>query len=182
MPIGPVRNSGMRSRNSNTCSGLGPNMWCITGRRPVFGGTGGKGRGPCVLDSLLFSPLRRSQRPRLRWRIGKGDGTSPSDTNWELGSALIGPISIPQLSQQQDTMVWALEPSGRFSVRSLYLKLCQGTPSKYFTDLWWIAVPMKMRIFHWQLARKRLPSNENIRRRRGPTTSACAPLWGDGRK
>jgi hypothetical protein len=31
-----------------------------------------------------------------------------------------------------------------------------------------------VRIFLWQLARKRLPSNENIRRRRGPTTGACA--------
>jgi hypothetical protein len=74
-------------------------------------------------------------------------------------------------------MIWTLETSGRFSVRSLYLKLCQGTPSKYFSDLWRIGVTMKVQIFLCQVARKRLPSNENIRRRRGSAMGACALCW-----
>jgi hypothetical protein len=74
----------------------------------------------------------------------------------------------------QDAIRWALEPSGEFSVRSLYLRLCQGTPRKHYGVLWRIAVPLKIRIFLWQLVRKRLPSNDNIRRRRGPSSGRCA--------
>ena len=59
-------------------------------------------------------------------------------------------------------------------VCSLYNKLCQGSPRKHFLEIWRIAVPQKIKIVLWQLIRKRLPSNDNIRRRRGPTTGRCA--------
>jgi hypothetical protein len=71
-------------------------------------------------------------------------------------------------------MTWVLEPSGRFTVRSLYRKLCEGTPSKFFVAIWHLAIPSRIRIFLWQLARKRLPTNDNIRQRRGPSTGRCA--------
>jgi hypothetical protein len=52
---------------------------------------------------------------------------------------------------------WSL-PSGEFSVKSLYRRLCEGS-------LW---------RFLWQLIRKRLPTNGNIRQRQGPITGRCA--------
>jgi hypothetical protein len=87
----------------------------------------------------------------------------------DLNSILAGILGV-HLSEGQDVISWLLEPSGKFSVKSLYRKLCQGTPRKHFSDIWKVAVPMKVRIFLWQLVRKCLPSNDNIRRRRGPST------------
>jgi hypothetical protein len=37
-----------------------------------------------------------------------------------------------------------------------------------------IRVQLKVRIFHWQLSKKRLPSNDNIRKRRSPSNGCCA--------
>ena len=78
------------------------------------------------------------------------------------------------LTSDRDRIRWTLEPSGRFSVRSLYRKLCQGASRKHFSDIWRIAVPLKVRVFLWQLVRKRLPTRANIAHRHGPSTGACA--------
>ena len=88
-------------------------------------------------------------------------------------------IEHVSLSGEADSISWALEPSGRFSVRSLYRKLCTGTPTTQFSFLWSLKVPLKIRIFLWQLARKRLPSNDNIHLRHGPSNGLCA-LCGEG--
>jgi hypothetical protein len=52
--------------------------------------------------------------------------------------------------------------STRFSVRSLYLKLCQGSPLKHFGAIWKIIVPLEIRVFLCQLVRKQLHSSDNI--------------------
>jgi hypothetical protein len=83
-------------------------------------------------------------------------------------------IAGTQLSEGQDVISWALELSGKFSVKSLYRKLFQGTPRKHFSDIWKVDVPMKICIFLWQLLRKRLPSNDNIHRIRSPSSGRCA--------
>ena len=77
------------------------------------------------------------------------------------------------LSVGPDELMWTLEPSGKFSVRSLYRKLCQGVPRKHYSEIWGIAVPLKVRIFLWQLVRKRLPSGDNLTRRNGPSNGLC---------
>jgi hypothetical protein len=102
----------------------------------------------------------------LRRELGRLEHVELSDIRRELQSV--------DLRAGRDVMRWSLEPSGEFSVRSLYLRLCQGTPRKHYGVLWRIAVPLKIRIFLWQLVRKRLPSNDNIRRRRGPSSGRCA--------
>jgi hypothetical protein len=54
------------------------------------------------------------------------------------------------------------------------LAIVSGTPRKHFREISKIAVPMKIRIFLWQLVRKRLPSNDNVHRRHGPSNGRCA--------
>jgi hypothetical protein len=46
-----------------------------------------------------------------------------------------------------------------FSVKSLYFKLYQGTSVAHFKDMWESRVPLKIKIFSWQLALDKLPSN-----------------------
>ena len=42
---------------------------------------------------------------------------------------------------------WALEPSGRFSVASMYRKLAQGATVAHSKDLWSARLPLKIKIF-----------------------------------
>lgn len=77
------------------------------------------------------------------------------------------------LSPRPDELTWTLERSGKFTVSSLYHKLCQGTARKHYSELWRVAIPLKIRVFLWQLVRKRLPTNGNIQQRHGPSNGRC---------
>jgi hypothetical protein len=68
---------------------------------------------------------------------------------------------------------WALEASGSFSTSSLHRKMCQGDTCRYTKDLWSAAIPLKVKIFTWQLARNRLPTNEQLVKRHGPSDGHC---------
>jgi hypothetical protein len=47
----------------------------------------------------------------------------------------------------KDQINWQLENSGKFSVKSLYFKLSQGTSVAHFKDMWESKVPLKLKIF-----------------------------------
>jgi hypothetical protein len=48
------------------------------------------------------------------------------------------------LTLASDVISWTLEPSGKFSVKSLYRKLCMGDPQKHFADLWKLSEPLNV--------------------------------------
>ena len=56
----------------------------------------------------------------------------------------------------------------------MYLKLVQDREPVPVTDIWQAAIPLKVRIFLWQFARGRLPSNDQIVLRHGPSDGQCA--------
>jgi hypothetical protein len=58
------------------------------------------------------------------------------------------------LMEEADKISWALEPSGGYSVSSMYNKLSQGLEA-HFRDIWAAKVPLKIRIFSWQLVLNR---------------------------
>ena len=57
-----------------------------------------------------------------------------------------------------DLVRWDLEPSGRTSVASMYRKLAQGASVAHCRDVWSATLPLKIKIFTWQLALDRLPT------------------------
>jgi hypothetical protein len=69
---------------------------------------------------------------------------------------------------------WRLELSGVFSTKSLYLALCKGSEVQLTKFLWSYSLPLKIKVFTWQLARGRLPSNDQIQSRGGPSEGNCA--------
>jgi hypothetical protein len=79
-----------------------------------------------------------------------------------------------QLSDGLDIIRWHLEPSGKYSVKSMYLKLSQGTTVAHFKDMWGTKVPLKVKIFSWQLAMDKLPTCSQIATRHGPSNGACS--------
>ena len=78
------------------------------------------------------------------------------------------------LSDQPDSVSWALTNSGKFSVKSLYRKLCQGSTQPVIAGLWKARMPLKIKLFIWQLYRDRLPTSLNVAKRNGPATGPCA--------
>jgi hypothetical protein len=91
---------------------------------------------------------------------------------------LIDLIEATQISTGPDKISWSLEPSGEYSVSSMYLALSRGASVVHFRDMWAAKLPLKIRIFTWQLALNRLPTREALAHRRGPSDGRCA-LCGD---
>jgi hypothetical protein len=82
------------------------------------------------------------------------------------------------LANGPDSISWHLDPSGTYSTRSFYLELCKKPEVSLTKYLWDCSIPLKIKIFTWQLARGRLPSNDQILIRLGPSDGRCA-LCGD---
>jgi hypothetical protein len=78
------------------------------------------------------------------------------------------------LCQGQDIISWGLDPSGEYTVNSMYNKLSQGASVAHFKDLWAAKLPLKIKIFSWQLALGRLPSSDLIASHHGPASGRCA--------
>jgi hypothetical protein len=79
-----------------------------------------------------------------------------------------------ELGDRDDRLTWQWEQSGRYSSRSLYCELCRRPKVQVTKYLWNYAIPLKIKIFTWQLARGRLSSNDQILTRRGPSDGFCA--------
>jgi hypothetical protein len=73
----------------------------------------------------------------------------------------------------KDKIRWHLNPAGKFSVQSLYAKLSQGASVAFHKDVWEAKVPLKIKIFAWQLILGRLPSSQQIATRHGLATGNC---------
>jgi hypothetical protein len=69
---------------------------------------------------------------------------------------------------------WGLESNGKFSVSSLYHKINQGPSLPHESLLWSAKLPLKIKIFLWQMAKGRLPSNAQTNRRHGASDGNCA--------
>jgi hypothetical protein len=76
-------------------------------------------------------------------------------------------------------ILWCLEPAGVFSTKSLYLALCKTPEVPLTKPIWKSKIPLKTKIFTWQLACGRLPSNDQIHARGGASDGKCALCGGE---
>jgi hypothetical protein len=83
-------------------------------------------------------------------------------------------VSQVPLVDGLDKVTWHLEQSGSFSVKSMYAQLSQGTTIAHHKDMWKSKVPLKIKIFSWQLALDKLPSGQQLVTRHGPSNGLCA--------
>jgi hypothetical protein len=105
------------------------------------------------------------------WRIPFHRSLDQNDLQaWRELCAIVEEID---LADGPDMMSWHLDPSGSFTTRPLYLALCKKPEVSLTKYLWDFAIPLKIKIFTWQLARERLPSNDQILTRLGPSDGKC---------
>ncbi|KAE8770779.1 dna replication licensing factor mcm2 [Hordeum vulgare] len=90
---------------------------------------------------------------------------------WEILQEV---VPLPVLSYR-DYAVWSLSP-GNFSVSSAYLALCRTPVLPWLSPLWKAPLPLKIKIFVWQLLRDRLPLGTEWLRR-GFIREALGPEW-----
>jgi mannosylglycoprotein endo-beta-mannosidase len=91
----------------------------------------------------------------LFWRaLDQGD--------MQAWSELCSLVEDIELDDVPTTISWRLAPSGKFSTKSLYLALCKAPEVPLTKLIWRYHLPLKIKIFTWQLIRGRLPSNGHI--------------------
>ena len=82
-------------------------------------------------------------------------------------------LSGTMLSTEQDVVSRSLTNSRKFSVKSLYAKLLEIPTLDIARGLWKVAIPLKIKVFPWQMFRDRLPSSNNVAKRNGPSDGNC---------
>lgn len=70
------------------------------------------------------------------------------------------------ISQQPDSVSWIFEKSRDFSKASLYKELTfPGVVNKWMWNIWKTNLPLKIKIFLWQLCNDGIQSAEQLRKR-----------------
>ena len=94
----------------------------------------------------------------------------------ELGEQHLLAACFPIFSEKDDSVAWPHTTSGRFSVKSLYLRLVSGAPMNKSKSVWLARVPPKVKTFMWQAIKGRLPAADQIHKRNDPWSDQCALL------
>jgi hypothetical protein len=71
----------------------------------------------------------------------------------ELWASLVLETNSVTLSLLLDSVSWGLESDGKYLVSSLYRKINQGPSLLHETLLWSAKLPLKIKIFLWQMAK-----------------------------
>ncbi|XP_073353844.1 uncharacterized protein [Aegilops tauschii subsp. strangulata] len=83
----------------------------------------------------------------------------------------------PDVEQAGDHISWRLDPSSSFSTKSLYRAIAPTPSLEPLVLIWWIQLPLKIRIFMWQWIRGRVPSGVEVLKQNVPGDRIC-PLCG----
>jgi hypothetical protein len=79
-----------------------------------------------------------------------------------------------QYSEEEDTMIWKFNSSGKFSVQSLYTVINDKGVRQIFTPVVWkLKVPPKLHIFLWLLANNKTITRDNLAKRRDVEDESC---------
>ncbi|KAE8797566.1 hypothetical protein D1007_27219 [Hordeum vulgare] len=120
----------------------------------------------CGDPAALVSATTREDGWHVAFRLSLG----PAEVHeWEALQ-----VSVPfPTSSDRDSVAWSLSPSGEFSVSSAYLALCRVSVLPWLSPLWEAPLPVKIKIFVWQLLRDRLPLGTEVLKHHGPGNGLC---------
>ena len=109
------------------------------------------------------------------WDVELRRSLSPREANdWSKLMNILQPI---QLTSRDDEVEWALNKSKTFSTSSLYKMIThRGVCLRASENIWMTKLPLKIKVFMWQLAHNKLQSAAAISKRGwrgGPNCFLC---------
>ncbi|GAU16879.1 hypothetical protein TSUD_368280 [Trifolium subterraneum] len=100
----------------------------------------------------------------FRWR------RELSVAEFELLRNLLQVVSQSSLLRMEDSWVWTMDPTGSYSGKSAYLAItgveATHEPNSLLARVWKSWAPSKVLVFSWQLLQDRVPTKQNLLRRR----------------
>jgi hypothetical protein len=132
----------------------------------------------CVRFPTLFAKSSDSDLTMAQaysedgWRIFFRRALDQGDSlAWAEMSELLEDI---ELDDVPTSISWNLTPSGQYTSKSLYLSLCKAPEVPLTKLIWNCQMPLKFKIFTWQLLKGRLPSSDHIHAWGGASDGNCA--------
>lgn len=122
----------------------------------------------CLDPAIPVAQAHSEEGWRLQFRRHLGPEHA---VQWNSLSSMLEEI-LPE--DAPDRVSWKFESSGIFSSRSMYRALCADPVVTCSKLIWEAHMPKKIKIFLWQLLRGRLPTNDHIHHRGGPSDGKCA--------
>ncbi|TVU42887.1 hypothetical protein EJB05_09311, partial [Eragrostis curvula] len=82
-------------------------------------------------------------------------------------------LDLVTLGEDNDSVKWAFEKKGNFSTASLYRFLTfPGAVDERLKEMWETKLPLKIKIFLWQLQKNKIPAAEVLKQRKWKGSSA----------
>jgi hypothetical protein len=93
---------------------------------------------------------------------------------WSQWQEVIEIATDLQLGDEEDTMIWKFNSSGRFSVQSLYDVINDWWVRQIYTPVVWkLFVPPRLHILFWLIANNKTPTRDNFAKRRFVDDKTC---------
>jgi len=77
------------------------------------------------------------------------------------------------LQEVRNTFTWSLQANGCFTVHSMY-KIFVNSGIKVTQEIWQAEIPLKIKIFMWDLKRGVLLTNDNLARQNWIGSKVCS--------
>ena len=84
------------------------------------------------------------------------------------------------LNNNQDLVTWGMEKSGVYTTKSMYRWLShRGVGNKRLRRVWKSRIPMKLKVFLWQISHDKLQTGVALKKEngRGVRTAALVGPW-----
>jgi hypothetical protein len=119
----------------------------------------------CDNSFAMVAGVRNAEEWHVRFRRTFGLAETVEWTN------LCMVFDLHPFGQGNDQVSWGLEASGDISTKSVYYWLSLGGRDHKLLGR---VVPLKIKVFLWQMLRGRLPLGDQLVKRRGPSDGNCA--------
>ena len=116
----------------------------------------------CTVASFVDNDYNLPFRRRLF-------GELEEQWNWMVCEAKKMP-----LNENPDAISWSLNSGGRFTTKSVYKWLERDLSGRNYKWVWKAAIPLKIKIFLWQLFQDAVLTRDNMRRRNWPGNPVCS--------